>query len=196
LDGQQAVEMNANPFVKPKVLTGWLLVASAFAILCLAISISGLVLYPGSSGLWLLATLTCLFAAAVGAIWFNRLQRANKWTARAVEQWRRLETTRLHAGTTTEVTVLAIEAVEPTGTWVTLRWNQFDHIQRAWMEALPDEIWEGAVLLMSPDPTQIQVGSPWPPIYQLKARSYHGFAPADGRADFLMWRDRDQLRLN
>ncbi|MEV5054368.1 hypothetical protein [Arthrobacter sp. LAR12-1-1.1] len=87
-------------------------------------------------------------------------------------------------GTTTEVTVLAIESVEPTGTWVTLRWNQFDHVQRAWMEALPEEIWEGAVLLISPDPTQIQVGSPWPPIYHLSARNYHGFAPAAARSDY------------
>ncbi|GAP56269.1 hypothetical protein AHiyo6_28340 [Arthrobacter sp. Hiyo6] len=87
-------------------------------------------------------------------------------------------------GTTTEVTILAIEVVEPTGTWVTLRWNQFDHVQRAWMEALPDEIWEGAVLLISPDPMQIQVGSPWPPLYHLSAQNYHGFAPAAARSDY------------
>lgn len=176
--------MNANPFVKPKVMTGWLAIASAATILCLAYSTSAILLSSTSPGLWLVLALSFLFAAAVGTIWFFRLQRASKWTARAVEQWRRLEATRLQVGTTTEVTILAIEAVQPTGTWVTLRWNQFDHVQRAWMEALPDEIWEGAVLLISPDPTQIQVGSPWPPIYHLKARSYHGFAPAAARSEF------------
>lgn len=176
--------MNANPFVKPKVMTGWLLVASAIAILCLAFSISALAPSPASSSVWLFVALSVLFAMAVVAIWFFRLQRVSNWTARAVQQWQRLEATRLHAGTTTEVTILAIEAVEPTGTWVSLRWNQFAHIQRAWMEALPDEIWEGAVLLISPDPTQIQVGSPWPHIYHLKAHRYHGFAPEAARTDF------------
>jgi hypothetical protein len=184
LDGQQAVDMNANPFVKPKVLTGWLVIASAIAILCLTFSTSAISSSPPSPSLWSFLALSVLFAAAVTTIWFYRLRRANKWTARAVEQWRRLEAIRLTGGTTTEVTILEIEAVEPTGTWVTLRWNQFDHVQRAWMEALPDEIWEGAVLLISPDPTQIQVGGPWPHIYHLKAHRYHGFAPEAARTDF------------
>jgi hypothetical protein len=68
------------------------------------------------------------------------------------------------------------------GTWVTLPWNRF------WMEALPDEIWEGAVLLLSPDPVQIQVRSPWPSVYHLSARDYHGFAPAAAWADFDRYR--------
>ncbi|MCO4239427.1 hypothetical protein NG702_18790 [Pseudarthrobacter sp. MDT3-28] len=183
--------MKANPFVKPRVVTGWLVVAIASAIFCFAFSTSAMLSSPISAGPWLFVALSGLFVAAVGSIWFLRLQRANKWTARAVEQWRRLEAIRLHVGTTTEVTILAIETVEPTGTWVTLRWNHFDHVQRAWMEALPDEIWEGAVLLISPDPTQISVRGPWPPIYYLHARSYHGFAPAAARADFdNLWRRR------
>ncbi|MHA7299378.1 hypothetical protein [Pseudarthrobacter sp. MDT1-22] len=188
--------MNANPFAKPKVMTGWLAIASATAILCLAFSTCAMLPSPDSPSLWLLVAVSVIFSAAVGAIWFYRLRRASRWTARAVEQWRRLEATRLEVGTTTEVMILAIEAVEPTGTWVTLRWNQFDHVQRAWMEALPDEIWEGAVLLISPDPMQIQVRSPWPPVYYLRAPSYHGFAPAEGRPDFLRWSDRDHVRLN
>lgn len=184
MDGHWAVQMNANPFVKPKVLTGWLVVAGACAVLGLAFSIFAPLSSPASPSLWLLPVLSLLFPAAVAAVWLARKRRAKRWTALAIEQWKRLETTRLQLGTTTEVTVLAIEAVEPTGTWVTLRWNQFDHVQRAWMEALPDEIWEGAVLLISPDPTQIQVGSPWPPIYHLSARNYHGFAPAAARSDY------------
>jgi hypothetical protein len=184
LDGQRAVEMNANPFVKPKIVTGKLVVACAFAILCLALSTSGLVASPDSISLWLSLAFSLLLAAAISSVWFSRLQRVNKWTALAVEQWRRLEATRLHLGTTTEVTILAIEAVEPTGTWVKLSWNQFDHVQRAWMEALPDEIWEGAVLLISPDPNQIQVHSPWPSTYHLSTSNYHGFAPAAALSDF------------
>ncbi|ALV40048.1 hypothetical protein AU252_01775 [Pseudarthrobacter sulfonivorans] len=153
-------------------------------MLCLAFSTLAIPASPTLPNLWPILALSVLFAVAVGTIWFYRLQRANKWTARAVEQWRRLEATRLQVGTTTEVTILAIETVEPTGTWVTLRWNQFDHVQRAWMEALPDEIWEGTVLLISPDPSQIKLGNPWPTFYHLAAQKYLGFAPAAGRKDF------------
>ncbi|MCO4276046.1 hypothetical protein NG701_16720 [Pseudarthrobacter sp. HLT3-5] len=176
--------MNANPFVKPKIMTGWLLVASASAVLCLAFSTTAILPTPASLSPWLLVVSSLVFAAAVGAVWLVRLRRTSRWTRLAIEQWQRLETARLHVATTTEVTILSIEAVEPTGTWVTLRWNQFDHVQRAWMEALPNEIWEGAVLLISPDPAQIQLGSPWPPIYYLKAQNYHGFAPAAAWADY------------
>ena len=41
------------------------------------------------------------------------------------------------------------------------------------MEAIPDEIWRGSVLLISPDPAQIQVHGPWPEIYYLLAIGYH-----------------------
>lgn len=184
MDGPRAVQMNANPFVKPKVLTGWLLFASLAAVLCLAFSTSAILTSPASPYLWLQVVLSLVFAGAVAATWIVRERRAKRWTALAIEQWERLESIRRQLGTTTEVTILAIEAVEPTGTWVTLRWNQFDHVQRAWMEALPDEIWEGAALLISPDPAQILVGSPWPPIYHLSARNYHGFAPAAARSDY------------
>ena len=176
--------MNANPFVKPKVLTGWLLFASIAAALCLAFSTSLILLSPVASSLWLLVVLSLVFATALAAIWLARERRAKRWTAKAIEQWQRLEMTRRQMGTTTEVTILTIDVVEPTGTWVTLRWNQFDHVQRAWMEALPDEIWEGAALLICPDPEQIQLRSPWPPIYYLRATSYHGFAPAAARSDY------------
>jgi hypothetical protein len=73
---------------------------------------------------------------------------------------------------------VSVDALEPTGSWITIRWNRFDHMQEAWLEALHDPIWPGSVLLISPDPAQVMPGAPWPARYYITASHYLAWAPA------------------
>ncbi|MCU6480462.1 hypothetical protein [Arthrobacter sp. A2-55] len=120
-----------------------------------------------------------VLAGGAAAIWLVQVHRTNVWIGKAVHQWEHFAAVKSRLGVTTEITVLDIHSLDPTGTWVTIRWDKFGHVQRAWMEALPDEIWRGSVLLISPDPAQIQVHGPWPEIYYLMAVDYHAFASAE-----------------
>ncbi len=52
-------------------------------------------------------------------------------------------------GTTAEITVLSVDAREPTGSWITINWDRFGHVQTAWLEALQEPIWTGSVLLIA-----------------------------------------------
>ncbi|MCA4132635.1 hypothetical protein [Arthrobacter sp. M4] len=92
-----------------------------------------------------------------------------------------LTATKLAAGTTTEITVLSVDEVQPTGSWITINWNRFGHIQHAWLEALPESIWPGSVLLVAPDPEQVRPGMPWPETYFIQASDCLASAPADGQ---------------
>jgi hypothetical protein len=74
--------------------------------------------------------------------------------------------------------VLSVDAVEPTGSWITIKWNRFDYVQPAWLEALPEPIWPGSVLLISPDPAQVVPGVPWPATYYISGSDCLAWAPA------------------
>ena len=82
--------------------------------------------------------------------------------------------------TTTEVTVLSVQEVQPAGAWVTINWDQFGYRQPAWIEGAGGTYWPGSVLLITPDPNQVHIGQPWPPTYRIAESDCRAVAPAPG----------------
>jgi hypothetical protein len=171
--------MNANPVLKPKFVTPALVLVSVAIIVCLVCLVAtvGANLLPQ----WVSVALGAAFllaAASDGAIWLARRHRLRSWMANANEQWKSFDDAKRRHGTTAAVTVLSVDALEPTGSWITIKWQRFDHIQPAWLQALPEPIWPGTVLLISPDPAQIMPGLPWPTNYYIQASHCLAWAPA------------------
>lgn len=98
--------------------------------------------------------------------------------AGAIQKWNHFDDVKRTSGTTTDVTVLSVDALQPTGSWITIKWNRFDHVQRAWIEALSEPIWPGATLLIAPDPVQVRPGLPWPSTYYIHNSNFLTWAPA------------------
>lgn len=173
--------MDANPALRPKLATPALVLTSVAISICVAFLL-GIMAASWPPDLLLQATaLAALLATTIaGTLWLTRVRRLRLWTAAANEQWNRFDEVKLALGTTAEVTVLSVDSLEPTGSWITIRWNRFDHVQRAWIEALPDPIWPGSVLLISPDPAQVGPGAPWPSTYYIQASNCLAWAPIQG----------------
>ncbi|MFF2316961.1 hypothetical protein ACFVTE_11885 [Arthrobacter sp. NPDC058097] len=171
--------MDVNPVLKPKLATPALILVSVVTVICAASLLASIAASWPSQWPSMMAAIAFLLAAPiVGAIWLARVRRRRSWTAAARERWKGFdEAKRLH-GTTAEVTVLSVDALEPTGSWITIKWNRFDHVQPAWLEALHEPIWPGSVLLISPDPAQVVPGSPWPVTYYIPASDCLAWAPA------------------
>lgn len=169
--------MRTNPMVKPRTSSGWAVTLTVISCVCLVIAILVFIDQPSgwAAGL-ILGSLAIILAGTAATIWLVKFRRTKTWISNALQQWKHFFALKSRLGVTTELTVLDIHALDPTGTWVTIRWDRFGYVQRAWMEAIPDEIWRGSVLLISPDPAQIQVHGPWPEIYYLMAADYHTFA--------------------
>ncbi len=171
--------MRTNPMVKPQTSSGWAVTLTVISCVCLTIAIRLLLSQQAVATVgWALVAITFVLAGIAAAIWIVKIRHCKAWITSAVQQWEHFSTVKSQLGVTAEVTVLDIHALDPTGTWVTIRWDKFGYVQRAWMEAISDEIWRGSVLLISPDPAQIQVHGPWPEIYYLMAMDYHAFASA------------------
>ncbi len=170
--------MDKNPVLKPKLATPALILSSVATLICVIYLVGSVTVYGQSAMFRVQAILaTVLLAAALGAIWFARALRLRSWTAAAINKWNRFDDLKRARGTTTEVTVLSVDAIEPTGSWITINWNRFDHVQRAWLEALNEPIWPGSVLLISPDPAQVLPGAPWPATYYIRASDCLAWAP-------------------
>ena len=171
--------MRTNPMIKPQTSSGWAVTLTVISCVCLAIAIRVFLAqqFASTTGLAFVAV-TIVLTGVAAAIWFVKIRRTKAWITHAVQQWERFASVKSQLGITAEVTVLDIHSIDPLGAWATIRWDKFGHVQRAWIEALPDEIWRGSVLLISPDPTQIQVHGPWPEIYHLVAADYHAYAAA------------------
>jgi hypothetical protein len=169
--------MNANPVLKPKLATPALILSSVVVFICATYLLSTLEANWPSPGFLIPAAIAFLDAVIVGAVWLARIRRLRAWTAVANDNWHHFDGVKRTSGTTTEVTVLSVDSLEPTGSWITIRWNRFEHIQRAWIEALGDPIWPGSVLLISPDPAQVMPGAPWPATYYIQASNYLAWAP-------------------
>ncbi len=171
--------MRTNPMVKPQISSGWAVTLTVISCVCLT---TGFSTFVGKPAAWVIGLLfvavSVILGGSAATIWRLRIRRTNAWISDALAQWQHLYTLKNRLGVTTEVTVLDIDYTDPIGAWATLRWEHFSHVQRAWVEALPDEIWRGAVLLISPDPAQIHVHGPWPDIYYLLADAYHTYAAA------------------
>ena len=175
--------MVVNPVLKPKVATSGLVVASTVVHIVVILFLAFVVAFD----LPLLPKLIIggvLLAAALlmGWIWWKRIARRRAWLTAAANKWRSFHNARLASGTTAELTLLSVDAVQPTGSWVTIRWNRFNHVQRAWIEALPEPLWPGSVLLIAPDPTQVMPSAPWPETYFIRAADCLAWAPAEGRS--------------
>lgn len=170
--------MNSNPVLRPKVATPGLVLTSAGVLGLVGYLAFGITTSSGISGLLMLGAFALLLAAiACGATWFVRLRRRRIWMLAAEEKWRHFDEAKGTQGTTTEITVLSVDALEPTGSWITIRWNRFEHVQPAWIEALAEPIWPGSVLLISPDPAQVRPGAPWPQTYYIHAPRCLSWAP-------------------
>lgn len=174
--------MDANPVLRPKVATPALVLTSAALSMCVTYLLGTMAAsWPPALLLQATALAALLAATTAGAVWWARLRRLRIWTAAANEKWHGFDEAKLAHRTTAEVTVLSVDSLQPTGSWITIRWNRFDHVQHAWIEALPDPIWPGSVLLISPDPAQVWPGAPWPPAYFIRASNYLAWAPPAAR---------------
>lgn len=174
--------MVVNPAVKPKVATSGLVLASTVVLIALVLFLAYV---PAAELPSLLKTVIggVLLAAVLLLVWlwWKRANQCRGWLANATEKWRSFDNAKLASGTTAEVTLLSVDALQPTGSWVTIKWNRFNHVQPAWIEALPEPIWPGAVLLITPDPAQVMPSAPWPEAYFIRAADCLGWAPAEGR---------------
>ena len=174
--------MKANPVVKPRVATVPRVMVSAAVsigfVLCLVAS--PIAAQPWPPILAVTGAILLVVSFAIAAQWLRRAGRRRAWSAYASEKWAALNDAKLSSGTTTEITVLSVEEAEPTGSWITINWNRFGHLQNAWLEALPEPIWPGSVLLVAPDPAQVRPGTPWPKTYFIRASNCLAWAPAEG----------------
>ncbi|MFJ6270964.1 MULTISPECIES: hypothetical protein [Pseudarthrobacter] len=174
--------MVVNPAVRPKVATTGLVLATAVVFIVFALSFIALaatelpLVMKVIVGSFLLASVLLL-----ALLWGKRSVRRRTWLANAANRWRSFDNAQLASGTTTEVTLLSVDVVQPTGAWVTIMWNRFNHVQRAWIEALPEPLWPGSVLLIAPDPAQVMPSTPWPETYFIRAADCLAWAPAEGR---------------
>jgi hypothetical protein len=174
--------MVSNPAVKPRVATSGLVLASTVVLIALAFSLTYVPAAELPSSLK--AVIGSVLLAAVlllMLLWWKRAGQCRRWLANATDKWRSFDNAKLASGTTAEVTLLSVDAIQPTGSWITIRWNRFNHVQPAWIEALPEPIWPGAVLLINPDPAQVMPGAPWPETYFIRAADCLTWAPAEGR---------------
>ena len=170
--------MSTNPVIRPKLATPAIILASAVVFLAAALVLSTLPNGVPSDILMLGGPVLLLAAGAICAVWLTRIRRRRLWTRAAEEKWNHFESARQRHRTTTEITVLSVDALEPTGSWITIKWNRFDHVQRAWIEAVPDPIWPGSVVLLTPDPAQVSPGRPWPQTYYIRASDLLAWAPS------------------
>ncbi|MGN7149204.1 hypothetical protein ACTHQ6_09460 [Arthrobacter sp. SAFR-179] len=173
--------MVENPVVKPRVATVALVLTSVGVLILLVLFLA---IVPATSlPLSVSLPLVAVWLAAgllLGWQWWKRITRSREWQASSAARWRAFNTTKQSSGTTTEVTLLSVDAVQPTGSWVTILWNRFEHVQPAWLEALPEPVWPGSILLLAPDPAQIMPGLPWPETYFIRAANCLAWAPAQG----------------
>lgn len=166
--------MQMNPVLKPTVATPALIVASAVTLVLVVILT--VLSFTISGTAWLLVALPTP-SVVVLLFWAQRLRVRRQWQTETAEQWKRIESLKAAGETTTEITVLTVDALQPTGSWITTRWNRFDHVQPAWLEALPEPIWPGSVLLIRPDPAQVRPGAPWPETYRISGEHVLAWAP-------------------
>lgn len=170
--------MVMNPMIKPAIvsapLLGWSIVAFPCTLVLVPATIAN---WPAPA--WIVATASTLLiiSALLVLRWTAKVRRARRWTENAQRLWQAFEAARQTGSTTTEVTVLSVEEVQPTGAWVTINWDQFGYRQAAWIEGAGGTYWPGSVLLITPDPNQVHIGQPWPPTYRIAEGDCRAVAP-------------------
>ncbi|NVM97727.1 hypothetical protein [Arthrobacter sp. SDTb3-6] len=167
-----------NPMIKPTVvsshLLGWSVLVGVCALYLVPATIAN---WPAPAWLTTLASLALVAALLLASRWAVKVRRAKRWTVNAQRMWQAFEEAKVTGTTTTEVTVLSVQEVQPTGAWVTIRWDRFGYQQPAWIEGAGGTYWPGSVLLITPDPTQVHVGEPWPPTYRIAQGDCRAVAP-------------------
>lgn len=177
--------MSANPVIRPKLATPALVVTSVVVLIAIVYLLVALI-NGASLEILMFGCLALLVAAGtIGSFWVTRVRRRRKWMMAAEVKWHYFDDARSSHRTTTEITVLSVDALEPTGSWITINWNRFDHIQRAWIEASPEPIWPGSVVLLTPDPAQVSPRQPWPRTYYIRASDLLAWAPPKHRTSRL-----------
>lgn len=166
--------MQSNPTVKPRVGTPALVIVSAVTLVLAVVAVALASAGPGNG--WFFAGVAALGLVTL-LYWALRFRNQRVWQNATDAHWQQLENVKSSSGTTTEITVLSVDALQPTGSWITILWNRFDFTQPAWIEALPEPIWPGSVLLIRPDPDQVRPGSPWPATYLIRGSQILAWAP-------------------
>lgn len=171
--------METNPMIKPQL--GSALLVTLTVIVGLAVlyvtTISAMT-WPGFQGLWISCGVIFVLASLVTWRWAKRIQIRRQWNQFGNRQWEYLARIKGEHEATAEITVLSFQEVQPTGSWATIRWNKFGYVQSAWIENGTFAIWPDSVLLIRPDLTQIQIGTPWPTTYYLRDHACLAIAPA------------------
>lgn len=78
---------------------------------------------------------------ALALCWVFKARRARAWDLKSRALWHQFDAARLAGGTTTEVTVLSVQEVQPTDAWLTINWDQFGYTQPAWIEGRGGTYW-------------------------------------------------------
>lgn len=167
-----------NPMIRPSVASTPLIMWSVLVGLCAAYAIPAAIAnWPAPVWLTTIATLFVVLLAVLALRWVLKVRRARVWDVNAQRLWQQFEGARLAGGTTTEVTVISVQEVQPTGAWVTINWEQFGYTQPAWIEGKGGTYWPGSVILITPDPTQVHIGQPWPRTYRIAEMDCKAIAP-------------------
>lgn len=170
--------MEDNPMIKPQLSGAGLVVATTLTFVALLYVLVIVVLtWPSAASAWIVLAVLAGLAVLIAWRWSTRIQKRRQWDQFASRQWAYMVRMKHEHSTTTEVTVLAFQELQPTGVWATIRWEKFGYIQPAWIEPCSFSIWPQTVLLIRPDPTQIRVGAPWPPTYYLRSQACLAMAP-------------------
>lgn len=163
--------MESNPMIKPQLSGGLLVATTVIAGVALLYVVAAIIIaWPGFESVWIAFGVTLVAASFVFWRWARRVQGRR--------QWEYLTRIKGEHEATAEITVLSFEEIQPTGSWATIRWNKFGYVQPVWIENGTFAIWPDSVLLIRPDPTQIQVGAPWPPTYYLRPHACLAIAPS------------------
>lgn len=167
-----------NPMVKPQLNSASLVVVTTLVAVVLLYIFAVIALaWPAAPSAWIALALSTAVGGFIGWRWSLKVQKRRQWQQFANRQWEYLTRLKNEHDTTTEVTILDFQELQPTGVWATIRWEKFGYIQQAWIEPCSFSIWPQTVLLIRPDPTQIRVGAPWPPTYYLRSQACLAMAP-------------------
>ncbi|WP_207346338.1 hypothetical protein [Arthrobacter sp. E3] len=167
-----------NPMIRPSVASAPLVMWSVAIGLCtLYLVPATLANWPAPPWLITIASILLVFSVALALRWVFKARHARAWDVSARSLWQQFEGARLAAGTTTEVTILSVQEVQPTGAWVTINWDQFGYTQPAWIEGKGGTYWPGSVILITPDPAQVHAGRPWPQTYRIAESACRAIAP-------------------
>ena len=175
--------MDTNPMIKPPLSSGTLVAMTTItgvALLCLFATVA--LTWPSPSAVWIMLTVVTLAAGLIIWRWSLGIRKRQQWQQFADRQWEYLARIKGENKATAEITVVSFEEVQPTGSWATIRWNKFGYVQPVWIENGTFAIWPDSVLLIRPDPTQIHVGTPWPPTYYLRSHACLAIAPSIAKA--------------